>query len=168
MITLLVEAGGDAAERLARTLHAMIPAVVDGVLRDAFIINLDGSGTIDRIAEAAGAGSLPVSDLHNAFAQARADWLMCVEPGARLSGDWVDVLSEMLAGADRRAATPMRFRAEPVGLSIRRLFVRPRALRCGLIIHKTQAISAKSGSLEGLARGRATRRIAARIIPADN
>ena len=47
------------------------------------------------------------------------------------------------------------------------LFRRPRALRCGLIIHKHQAAAAKAKNLEALANGRAARRLQARLMPAD-
>ena len=166
-MTLLVEADGPSAERLARTLSAMVPAVVSGVLQDAFVVNRDESANVDRIADAAGTESLAASELNRAFVEARADWLLCMEPGARLSGDWVDVVSDILAEMGGRATTPMRFREKPAGFSIRQLFSRPRALRYGLIIHKTQARAARADSLEALARGRATRPIAARIVPAD-
>lgn len=167
MITLLLECDMESAERLARTFSAMIPAVIDGVVRDAFVFNIDGSDDVERITEAAGATSLPGGELHSAFAAARADWFLCMEPGARLAGGWPEIVGDTLMEAGKGRATPIRFRPEPTGFSIRRLYSRPRALRCGLIIHKRQAEAARAGSLEALARGRATRQIAAGIIPAE-
>ena len=103
----------------------------------------------------------------SAVAAARADWLLCLEPGARLHGDWTEIVADTLAETDKRQATPMRFRPEPANFSIRNLWRRPRALRSGLIILKKQAEVSGAESLEALARGRATRQIAARILPAD-
>ncbi len=167
MITLLVESNAETADRLARTLTTVIPAVIDGILRDAFVFNTDSSDDVAKITEAAGAMPMAGTELQTAVAAARADWLLCLEPGARLHSNWTEIVADTLAEMDTRQATPMRFRPEPAGFSIRRLISRPRALRSGLIILKTQAESSKADSLEALARGRATRQIAARILPAD-
>ena len=167
MITLLVESNSETSDRLARTLSAIVPAVIEGVLKDAFVFNTDSSDDVARITEAAGAISMEGADLQSAVAAARADWLLCLEPGARLYGDWTEIVVDTLAETDTRRASPMRFRPEPARFSVRNLLRRPRALRSGLIILKTQAEASGAESLEALARGRATRQIAARILPAD-
>ena len=166
MITLLVEAEASACERLARTLAAMIPAVVEGVVRDAIILNADGSSEVEDVADAAGAICIDGSDIATAVLSARGDWLMCLEPGARPEGEWHDTV--LAAISDNHTRPPARFRAVgPMTGGFLGLFRRPRALRCGLIIHKHQAAAAKAKNLEALAHGRAARRLQARLMPAD-
>lgn len=166
MITVLVEADSGSAERLVRTLAALIPAVVEGVVLDAIIINVDGSEEVVEIAKAAGATCVPDGDIGAAIGEARGDWLMCLEPGARPEGEWFEVVSADLATRDHSATSPARFRLSRTG-GLFRLFRRPRALRCGLVIHKRQAAASKARSLEALANGRAARRLNARLMPAD-
>lgn len=166
MITLLVEASAAQSERLAHTLSALIPAVVEGVVLDAVILNTDSSGEVEAIADATGAVCIKGRDVGAAIGAARGEWLMCLEPGARPEGDWFD---EVLAAVGEAQKTPLgaaRFRSSRPG-GLRDLFRRPRALRCGLIIRKHQAATAKAPSLERLANGRAARRLSARLMPAD-
>ena len=167
MITLLIEAPAQSGERLARTLAALIPAVVEGVVLDAIVLNADDSPDIEKVADAAGATSISGGDFAVAVETARGDWLMCLEPGARPRGEWIDAVTAALADQPNGRAGPLRFRLDGTHGGLSRLFRRPRALRSGLIIHKRQASAARVASLEALARGRSARRLTARIAPAD-
>jgi len=168
MITLFIEADAQASDRLTRTLAAVIPAVVEGVVLDAVILNKDGSAEIEKVADAAGAVSVAGGDVAAGVEKARGDWLMCLEPGARPQGEWYDVVLSAIADADKVTTGPARFRSDgSMTGGLMSLFRRPRALRYGLIIHRRQAVAAKAKSLEALARGRATRRLSARLMPAD-
>lgn len=166
MITVLVEADTESSERLVRTLAALIPAVVEGVVLDAIILNVDRSEEIEEIAKAAGATCMPGGDIRSAIEEARGDWLMCLEPGARPEGEWFEIVAADLSGHDHAAMMPARFRSSRAG-GLARLFRRPRALRYGLVIHKRQAAASKAGNLEALAYGRAARRLNAKLLPAD-
>ena len=168
MITLFVEADAPASERLTRTLAALIPAVVEGVVLDAVILNADGSAEIEKVADAAGAVCVAGGDVAAAVDKARGDWLMCLEPGARPRGEWFDAVLSAIGEGEKIPAGPVRFRADrSMTGGLMSLFRRPRALRCGLIIHRRQAAAAKAKSLEALARGRAARRLNARLVTAD-
>ncbi len=164
MISLLIEADAHSGERLARTLAALIPAVVEGIVLDAIIVNLDQSRDIEQIADAAGAVCPADGDLEAAIGLARGDWLMCLEPGARLVDGWADAVLAALAQRTTESGGQYRFRVAGSGLSD--LFRRQSALRAGLLIHKRQALAARVGTLGDLARGRAARRLSARILPA--
>jgi hypothetical protein len=166
MITVLVEADAASSERLARTLAALVPAVVEGVVLDAVILNVDGSDEVVEIAKAAGATCLDGGDVNAAIEEARGDWLLCLEPGARPQGEWFEVVSSDLDGRHQARPSPARFRPSRTD-GLFGLFRRPRALRCGLFIHKRQAAAAKAGTLEALANGRAARRLNAKLVPAD-
>lgn len=166
MITVLVEADAASTERLARTLAALVPAVVEGVVLDAVILNVDGSDEVEEVAKAAGATCLEAGDIGAAIDEARGDWLMCLEPGARPEGEWFEAVSSDLSGRDHSSPMPARFRPSRAD-GLFGLFRRPRALRCGLVIHKRQAAAARAGTLEALANGRAARRLKARLVPAD-
>ncbi len=168
MMTLLIEAPGHAGDRLARTFAALIPAVVEGIVLDAIVLNSDGSADIEKVADAAGAICVAGRDPAAALEMARGDWLVCLEPGARPHGEWVDAVTAALADRSDGRAGPLRFRPDGTHGGLSRLFRRPRALRDGLIIDKRQATAARAASLEALARGRAARRLAARITPADD
>jgi hypothetical protein len=164
MITLLIEVDSRAGEPLARTLASLIPAVVDGIVLDAIVINCDQSPEIEKIGDAAGAICVAGDDLPAAIQMARGDWLMCLEPGARLRDGWSDAVLAALARPTTGPGSQFRFRTDGYGL--KDLFRRSNGLRAGLIIHKRQAEAAKAPTLEAMARGRAARRLEAWIVPA--
>ena len=95
--------------------------------------------------------------------QAKGDWLLLLEPGARLAEGWID---EVVAHTAKQTM-PARFsraRADRAPF-LARVFSGNRALAEGLVISKRQASAlAKSArNAEALARGLATRRLDAEI-----
>jgi len=152
------------AEHLAGSLASLIPAVVEGLVSDAIVRDMSRSDAIRDVAEAAGA-MLVTGSPAEAIAAARGSWLLLLEPGARLAPDWAEPVRRFIeSGAGKTA----HLSVAGEGGFFAGLFARPRALRRGLLI-ATPAAAAIAGtvqSFEALARGRASRRIGAVLLPA--
>jgi hypothetical protein len=134
MISVLIEAGQD-DEALAITLAMLVPGAVEGVISDVTIIDRGMNEASRTVADAAGCRIRPSSEVHEALLRARSDWLMMIEPGARLLPGWIDRLASHL-GYDGR---PARFkRAQQVRASVLERFRQQRsALAFGLVVKKS-------------------------------
>ncbi|TPI16548.1 glycosyltransferase [Mesorhizobium sp. B4-1-3] len=161
MLSVVIETRND-EEGLARTLASLVGGAVEGVVRDVIVCDQGSTDQTHRVAEHAGChyvtGGVAVG-----IGQAKGDWLLLLEPGARLSEGWID---EVVAHTAKRTM-PARFsraRADRAPF-LARVFSGNRALAEGLVISKRQALAlAKSArSVEALARGLATRRLNAEI-----
>ena len=99
MISAILATRND-ARRLGETLAALVPAAVDGLVRQVIIA--DG-GSTDRTLEVADdAGATLVSgDLMAGIVAARERWLLILDPGARLPSGWDDAVRAHLASGDR-------------------------------------------------------------------
>lgn len=165
MLSVLIETRDD-EEALARTLATLIGAAIEGVVRDVVVCDL-GSGDKTRyVAEHAGCHFVAQGGIAAGVAAARGDWLLIVEPGARLVEGWTEPtmahLNESTVPARLRRAIADR----PSFLA--RLFTGKRPLAQGLLITKRQAAALAKGarSAEALARGLAVKTLAAEISPA--
>ena len=161
MLSVLIETRND-EEGLARTLASLVGGAVEGVVRDVIVCDAGSTDQTHRVAEHAGcayiAGGIAVG-----IAQAKGDWLLLLEPGARLAEGW----TEEVVAHTARQTMPARFsraRADRAPF-LARVFSSSRALAEGLLIGKRQAASlAKSArDAEALARGLAARRLSAEI-----
>ncbi len=169
MITALFDViddtGDDAAEtveRLAGSLASLVPAVIEGLVSDAVVRDLSQSEAVARVAEAAGA-MLVAGSPAEAIAAARGSWLLMLEPGARLEPGWAGPVRRFIeSGVGDSAHLSLVGQGFLAGV-----FARPRALRRGFLIARpvAAAMAGTAQSLEALARGRAGRRISARLIP---
>jgi glycosyltransferase involved in cell wall biosynthesis len=161
MLSVLIETRND-EEGLARTLASLIGGAVEGVVRDVIVCDAGSTDQTHRVAEHAGchyvAGSIATG-----IGQAKGDWLLFLEPGARLAEGWID---EVVAHTARQTM-PARFARTRANRTpfLARVFSGKRTLAEGLVISKRQAAAlAKSArSAEALARGLATRKLNAEI-----
>ena len=172
MITVLIdvtdEAGNDTARtaaRLAGSLASLIPAVIQGLVSDAIIRDGSENDAIRDLVDAAGAKLIAGSPAE-AITAARGSWLLLLEPGARLDPGWVDPARRFIESSVGNTAH--------FSLAGRRgffagLFARPGALRRGFLIARPAAVAMAGTvqSLEALARGRASRRINAGLVPPE-
>ncbi|MFC7399467.1 hypothetical protein ACFQU1_19850 [Chelatococcus sp. GCM10030263] len=84
MISAVIRAGGD-GEALGATIAALVPAVADGVLRDAVVVDEGGDAEIWEIADAAGTHYLKLSAGEDAWcrgaAAVKGPWLLLIAAG---------------------------------------------------------------------------------------
>jgi hypothetical protein len=163
MLSVLIETRND-EEGLARTLASLVGGAVQGVVREGIVCDAGSTDGTRKVADHAGCHM--AASLAAGVAQAKGDWLLVLEPGARLAEGWVDEAVAHMA----KFAMPARFsRArgsrEPF---LSRALRRPTALLQGLLIRKQQAavLAHRAQSAEALARGLAMRTLSADIWPA--
>lgn len=164
MLSVLIETLND-EERLARTLATLIPAAMDGTVRE--VIVCDG-GSVDqtrKVADATGCIFLTGCDAASALRRAKSEWVLLLEAGCRPSGMWPEAIVEHLAVS----TSPASFK--PAKASRPNLFRRLRRngpLQRGLLITKRQALSLLQPhkTLESVARAASARRLDAEIHPA--
>ena len=161
MLSVLIETRND-EEGLARTLASLIGGAVEGVVRDVIVCDTGSTDQTHRVAEHAGCQYV-TGGIAAGIRQAKGDWLLLVEPGARLVEGWIDAVVAHTA----RQTMPARFSRARGSRTpfLARVFSANRALADGLVISKRQAasLSKSAGSAEALARGLATRKLEAEI-----
>jgi len=92
----------DEEEGLARTLASLIPAVAEGVLRDASILDSGGLTGIATIADAAGCRRFEGDvgeTLPHALSAARGQWVLALRPGVVLEAGWFREAAEFVERA---------------------------------------------------------------------
>jgi rSAM/selenodomain-associated transferase 2 len=128
----------NAQATLGPTLAALVPAVVDGIVQEAIIV--DGGSTDDTeiIAESAGTRFIEAargrgSQLRAGAAQARGDWLLFLHADTVLEPSWADeaelFMQQVANGRRSDAAAAFRFTLDDDGLKPR-LMERLVGLRC--------------------------------------
>lgn len=165
MISVIIETNNN-AEDLARTLSSLVPAAVEGVVRDVTVRDHGSSDATRQVCDEAGVRWLEVGDIGHAIKQARCDWILLLMPGARLLDGWI----EPAALHVQKSAAPARFarsRAHRLGF-LARIGRTQNALAQGLLVTKKQAtVLARPGmNSESLARGIAAKQLSAEIAPA--
>ncbi len=166
MLTVLIETKND-EEALARTLATLIGAAVEGIVRDVIVCDRGSTDQTHRVAEHAGCHYVDKGGIAAAVRQAKGEWLLMLEPGARLVEGWIEEVAHHIA-KNTVPARFTRYRGDRKPL-FSRVFAPPSALAEGLIIRKGQAVAlAKSAAhAEALARGLASKRLEAEIRPAE-
>lgn len=165
MISVLIECRNQ-EEPLARSLAALVPGAVEGLIREVVVLDRGSTDGSRRVAEAAGCRLLDDVDLKQAVAGLRSEWLFLLEAGARPLSGWIDRFSDHMSTREVAARLSPARGHRPSFLA---RLKRPSApLRFGLLVLKRQAVAnARAGQpLESLARGLATRRLDCEIIPA--
>ena len=167
MLSVLIETRND-EEALSRTLGSLIGGAIEGVVREVIVCDLGSSDQTHYVAEHAGCQFLADGGIAAGIARAKGDWLLIVEPGARLIEGWIEPAIVHIG----RSTKPARFsRGRHDRLPfLARLFSARRALAEGLVISKRQAFSLtkSSANAEGLARGLATDKLLGEIAPAPS
>lgn len=165
MLTVLIETHND-EEPLARTLASLVPAAVEGLVRDVIVCDRQSLDHTHQVAEHAGCLFLANGEIHTALRRARGEWVLFLEPGARLIDGWMDPVVAHAA----KMATPARFtraREDRPGF-FTRVFSARRPLADGLVMTRRQAMALgkSAASPEAIARGLSARRLSALISPA--
>jgi hypothetical protein len=165
VISVIIEAGNDPI-LLARTLGSLVPAAVEGFVRDVTVRDPGSADETRKICDHAGARWLEGGEIAEAIRSARCDWLLFLAPGARLLDGWIEPASIHM----QKLSSPAGFtRARAQKLSLfTRLKRGPDPLAEGLLINRKQALAlARSGmNAQSLARGLAAKRLSGEIAPA--
>lgn len=164
MLTVLIETRND-EEGLARTLASLISGAVEGVVRDVIVCDRGSTDQTHSVAEHAGCNYIGEGGVAAGIRQAKGEWLLVLEPGARLVEGWTE--SVLIHAA--KQTMPARFSRARGSRApfLSRTFSRPTALAEGLVITKRQAtaLSRTAQSAEAIARGLATRKLDGEIFP---
>lgn len=166
MLSVLIETKDD-EEGLARTLASLVGAAVEGVVREVIVCDRGSTDQTHYVAEHAGCAYVASGGIKAGIAQARSDWLLLIEPGARLAEGWTeDAVRHMSRLTMAARFTRSRSSNRPFWA---RVTSRPRALEQGLIIARKQAaVQARNGAdAEGIARGLAVKTLDAEIMVAQ-
>lgn len=163
MVSVLIETFDD-EEALARTLASLVAGAIDGIVREVIVVDHGSADQTAYVAEHAGCRFVAEGGVAAGIRHAKGDWLLMLEPGARLVDGWVESVAAHVAGA----AVPARF--SPARNSraplLARLFLRPAALSDGLLVTKRDALALKTETAEALARGLSRKRLEGTIVPA--
>lgn len=165
MLCVLIETTND-GEGLALTLSSLIGAAIEGVVREVIVCDRVSSGQTARVADHAGCTYLAGGDIAAGIRRARGDWLVILEPGARLDGEWTGpVLAHLNQGTSPARFSRSRHDGTPF---LSRIFSSRRPLAGGLIISKRQAaaLARTGGDAASLARSVKAKRLEAEIIAA--
>ncbi|MBZ9674206.1 glycosyltransferase [Mesorhizobium sp. ES1-1] len=160
MLSVLIETRND-EEALARTLASLVGGAVEGVVREVIVCDAGSTDHTHRVAEHAGCQYVRSGGVAAGIRQAKGDWLLMIEPGARLVDGWTEAVVAHTA-KQTMAARFSRARGSRTPF-LARVFSGNRALAEGLVISKRQAAAKSAGSAEAVARGMATKKLDAEI-----
>ncbi len=158
MLSVIIETRGE-AEGLARTLASLVPAAVEGAVREVIVRDPGGHEATRRIAEHAGCVLSAGGSLRAALGRARSDWLLFLPPGARLGEGWIEAVRDHLEEGGGAA----RFTAARGQRPLLSVLLRRRPFE-GLLIEKARAMALEGEDVAGLARRVATRRLRREIF----
>ena len=165
MLTVLLECRDNEPE-LAQTLAVLVSGAVDGLVSDVIVLDHGSRDGSAAVADAAGCKFVDKWELQQVLEQARGDWLMLLEPGARPQSGWIEEILEYAAVTKKPARfSPSRsFRRS----LLRRLTSRMGALELGFVMTKRQAAAmARPGmGLTALAKTSSVKKLRSELIPA--
>ncbi len=163
MLSIIMETRNNEAE-LAQSLSALVSGAVEGLVSDVIVLDHGSEDGSVRVADAAGCRFFTQWDLDEVLSSARGEWLLLLEPGARLTGRWIDEIAEYMAlNSTPGKFSPARLYRKPL---LKRLFHCGSALEHGLLVPRATAAAAGSRQIEDLAKTLSARRLPIEIIPA--
>ena len=166
MLSVLIETR-NSEEGLARTLASLISGAVEGVVREVIVCDAGSTDHTHIVAEHAGCRWIGEGGITAGISQAKSEWLLLIEPGAKLMDGWTEDVANHTARLTI-AARFSRARASRPGF-LSRVFWSGRELAEGLLITRRQAAALNKAGGDGraIARGLATKRLAAEIVVAE-
>lgn len=147
MLTAVIRADGS-PNALAATFAVLIPAVAEGFLGHAVVVDAAGDAAVERLADATGASYLrggTAEGWHLGAAQARGDWLVLLDAGDVPQPQWTQAVDRhLLLMPERPALVPLRGFAgslrERAAISFG-----GRRLRAGLVLPKAAVLAGHLG-----------------------
>lgn len=102
MLSVVIETR-NSERALANTLAALVPAVVEGLLRRVSVIDRGSSDETALVASGAGCAVYAERDIEAALNEIRTPWILLLKPGAVLQGGWEEIVRRHME-KDRGAA----------------------------------------------------------------
>lgn len=165
MISVIIQTDNDETA-LTRTLNTLVNGAVEGLIGEVIISDAGSKDGTARTADHAGCQIVQGKPIGDVIKMARKDWLLFLEPGAKLTGEWIESVMDHM----EISQSPARFSRLPRGDEpfFRRIMSRPKALGSGLLMTKRQASAlARAGkTAEQLATGISARKLSAKLQPA--
>ncbi len=174
MLSVFIDCGPD-DHKLASTLGSLVPGAVEGIVRDVVLVDRGMEADARKVADHAGCRVITPEELRGAIRSAKGEWLLLLEPGARLVPGWINAVAEhgerVQMGLARMPSARFRRAAIDRPRFLQRIRGFRTALADGFLVAKTQAIGlagqgASAPTLEGMAKGVAVTRLDAEIRPA--
>ncbi|MFQ0813948.1 glycosyl transferase [Brucella anthropi] len=131
MLSVIIETL-NSERALARTLAALVPAVVDGLLRRVTVIDRGSSDETALVALGAGCAFHAETDIEAALDEIRTPWVLILKPGAIAPEGWEEAARRHMEsdGGAARFSLP-----EDSGFgSVRKIFSRRATLDAGLLV----------------------------------
>ena len=142
MLTAVIRADGS-PRALAATLSVLIPAVAEGFLGHAVIVDTVGAPDFERVADTTGASYLRIGQAEawpGGAAAARGDRLVLFEAGDVPQAHWVQAVERhLLVTPDVPALIPLHAACAALRERMAMSFAR-RRLRSGLVLPKAMAL----------------------------
>ncbi|QDZ00456.1 glycosyl transferase family 2 [Nitratireductor mangrovi] len=165
MLTVVIETRND-EDALASTLGSLVSAAVEGVVREVLVHDRGSTDRTAAVIDHTGCTLVREGALASSLARARGDWILVLEPGARLLDGWMDAVMEHTGSAGH----PVRFSRAANGRAekLMRLFRRANPLADGVLVMKGDALARlrPEDGVEALARRSPRKRLKAEIRPA--
>ncbi|SMC92379.1 hypothetical protein SAMN05880593_110143 [Rhizobium sp. RU36D] len=155
----------DHEAELAHTLSFLVAGAVEGLVGDVVVLDHGSSDGTSSVADAAGCRYYGKWDIKDILRGARGEWLMLVEPGARLQQGWIEEVGEYITlGKQPARFTESRHHRRPL---YQRMLRKVPPLEHGFLLPKREAVATvNSGmSLGDIARSHKPRRLTTEIIP---
>ena len=165
MLTVLLECHDNEPE-LAYTLAVLVSGAVAGLVSDVIILDHGSRDGSSAVADAAGCRFTDNLDLQQVLQQARGEWILLLEPGARPQAGWIEEIFEYASlGRSPARFSPSRGFRRPF---FQRWTARRGALELGLLMPKLQAVQMVQPGmrLEALAKGPKAARLRSELVPA--
>ena len=110
MLSVFIDCGPE-DHWLAATLAPLVPGAVEGLVREVVLVDR-GMGDARKVSDHAGCRVEPAEAFHAVVQAAQGDWLLLLEPGARLQPGWMPAVIEhaetVAAGSRRRSRGTVR------------------------------------------------------------
>jgi len=114
VISVIIPTLNDEA-RLAGTLAPIVPAAMQGLVRELIVVDGGSTDATLEVADDAGAMMLKVGGdvaarLAAGAAKAKGPWLLCIEPGVELELGWIAAVEKHIARSRKAARFDVRRR----------------------------------------------------------
>ena len=162
MLAAIIRSHGS-SDALAATVSALIPAVAEGFLGHAVIVEAEKIAAVEKLVDATGASLVmaPSSQAWQAGAQAaRGDWLLLLDAGDMPKLDWARHVERHLIASGGRAALLPSDIVWAALIERASVIFNQRALRPGLL---ASAREVRAGQLDAASRRLAVGRERAQV-----